>query len=512
MRQRAMGVPPGPVEVRESLEELGPTFIKLGQLLSTRPDLIPQDYANELETLQDKAPPVPYDSVRRMIEDEFGHPVELVFASFDREPLASASLGQTHLAKLYDGSEVVVKVQRPDITGQINTDLEIMSGVAQFLEQHFEQARIYGLTDLVDEFSISIHQELDYTKEARNGDRLRENFADWPQVKIATTDWDYTTTRVLTQERLCGIKITDLTEIDKHGYDRVEIARSLSRAFLKMVFVDGFFHADPHPGNVVVLEDNVIGLLDYGQMGRLDAELKQQITVLLSEYIHEDSAGFAEVLIDMGTAPSDLDRYAYTHDIDRLLRQYYDVPVSEVSIGDMLRRSFQVSARHRVEIPASIALLAKAVLEVESIDRVLDPNYNLSRDARQFIERSIRSELTSDKLKTQLLQNMLSWKNLLLSLPHRTGEVLEKMAENRFRIIFKHEGLEVAGRDFERSANRLSVALMVTATIIGSALVLSANVGPAWRGYSVVGLVGFGISFIFGIWLIISIIRAGNLW
>lgn len=512
VRQQELGAPPGPAEVRETLEELGPTFIKLGQLLSTRPDIIPREYATELEKLQDKAPPVPYSQIQKVIEEEFCEPICKVFATFDPEPLASASLGQAHFATLHDGQEVVVKVQRPDIIDTVNTDIEILDGIARFLEQHYPQLRVYGLPDLVDEFSISIHQEMDYTKEGKNLDRFRENFAEVHQIRFPKTIWDFTTVFVLTMERLCGVKISDVDELDAKGYDRPLIAKSLSRAFLKMVFIDGFFHSDPHPGNLVVLENNAVGILDCGQVGRLDAHHKEHVNVLLNEYIYENSPGFAEALLDMGTTPSDLDRKEFIQDIDRFLRQYYNVPVSDVRIGEILSQSMEISAKYGVRLPASIAMLAKAVLEVESVNRLLDPNYNLRSDAREFIERAIRDELTVGKIRTLIMQNLLSWKKLLIEFPHRSAEVLESMAENRFRIIFKHEGLEEASRDIDQSANRLSLALLASATIIASAQVLSSKVGPLWHGYPVIGIVGFGLAFLFVVSLMISIIRGGNLW
>lgn len=512
LRKQVGGVPPGPVQVREAIEELGPTFIKLGQALSTRGDILPAEYVAELEKLQDAAPPVPHDDVCRVISEELGAPADDVFARFDETPLASASLGQAHAAALADGREVVVKVQRPGVRQTIETDLEILAGVAHFLEQHFEQARTYGLSDLVDEFSIAIHQELDYTREGRNGDRLRENFADIPYVRIAETIWDHATSRVLTLERMSGVKINDLREIDIRGYNRRKIATNLTRAFLKMIFVDGLFHSDPHPGNLVVLDDNVVGLLDYGQVGRLDSETKTHVTMLLAAYVQEDSASFAEVLVDMGTAPPGLNRHAFTSEIDRLLRQYYGVPVSEVQIGEVLRRALQVSAKHRVKLPAGLALLVKATMEVEAADNLLDPDYNLASEAKPFIEQSIRGEFAVGKMRTQLLQNVLQWKSLFLDFPHKVAEVLDNMAKNSFRIIFKHEGLEGPIRDIDRSANRLSFALIASATIVASALILSAKVGPMWRGYPVVGLIGFALAFVFAVYLMISIIRAGKLW
>ncbi len=510
--QSSNGAPPGPIEVRKSIEELGPTFIKLGQLLSTRPDIIPKEYADELEKLQDKAPPIPFNEVRRVIEEEFGLPIEQVFAKLDPDPLATASLGQVHVSTLLDGREMVVKIQRPGIIQQIDTDLEIMAGIARFLEQHVEQARTYGLSDIVDEFSIIIHQEMDYTREGRNGDKLRDNLAELKTTRTAAIVWDYTTSRVLTQERLCGIKINDIQALDANGHDRAAIAENLSRAFLKMIFVDGFFHSDPHPGNLVVLDDNVVGILDYGQMGRLDTDLKTKITMLLSGYIQEDSSGFAETLLEIGSAPPDLNRNAYIKDIDRLLRQYYDVPVSEVRIGDMLRRSVQFSATHRIRLPANVGMLAKAIIEVESADQLLDPHYNLTRNSQEYIDQSIRGELTPRKIRVQLLQSFLSWKKLLIHFPNKSAEILDSMAENRFRIIFKHEGLESATKDIDRSSNRLAFALMASSIILGSAVILSAKVGPLYHGYPIIGLIGFGISFLLAIWLMISIIRAGSLW
>ena len=512
LRGRPMDVSPGPVQVRQTLEQLGPTFIKLGQLLSTRSDVIPADYVAELEKLQDSAPPIPIEAVREAIREELGEPIDAIFAQFDDTPLAAASLGQTHLATLKNGREVVVKVQRPGVKSLVETDLEIMAGVARFLEQRFTQARTYGLSDVVDEFSVIIRQELDYTREGRNGDRLRENLADWPQIRIAATIWEHTCTRVLTMERVIGIKITDLSALDAVGRDRTQIASTLSRAFLKMIFVDGLYHADPHPGNLVVLEDNVVGLLDYGQVGRLDRELKGKLTMLLSEYVQEDSAGFADVLLDMATTPPSLDRRAFKRDIDRILRQYYGMPVGEVHMGEMLERSFRVSARHGVRLPATVATLAKVVVELESIDSLLDPNYDLAADSRRFVERSIRAEFSTSELRARLLENMLAWKELLLGFPRRIGDIIENMAGNSFRIIFHHEGLEQATKDVDRAINRLSLALMSAAIIVSSALVLTAKVGPAWRGYPIVGIIGFGISFVFGVWLIISILRAGKLW
>ncbi|MCL6629031.1 MAG: AarF/ABC1/UbiB kinase family protein [Armatimonadetes bacterium] len=512
IRRYTQGLPPAPVQVRQALEELGPTFIKLGQILSTRPDLLPDSYIAELSKLQDSATPVSLEEIYAVIEEEFGAPVHEIFPQFDDVPLATASLGQTHLAVLPDGTEVVVKVQRPGIRSVIENDLEIIASLVRFIEQHSERARLYNLSDLVDEFSITLRQEMDYTREGRHGDQLKQILANLHFARVARTFWEYTTTRVLTVERVCGVKISDMEELESRGYDKHQIAQNLSRIFLHMVFVDGFFHGDPHPGNIVVQEGNVIGLIDYGMVGRLDRSLRGQVTTLVAEYLQEDSNGFADALLSIGTFPPDLDRKAFVQELDRLLRQYYGAPVGEVRIGEALSRSLGITTRYAVRLPASLGLLVKVLIGIEGIDRMLDPNFNLAEEARPFIAKSIREQFSPSLLTSQLYHTLLSWKELFLELPHRASDVLDRMAEGTFRIAFKHEGLEKPISDIDKSANRLSFALISSATIIASALILSSEIGPMWKGYPVIGVVGFGIAFIFAVWLMLSIIRAGKLW
>ncbi|MHB0913247.1 MAG: ABC1 kinase family protein [Armatimonadota bacterium] len=512
VRGAGVGEAPVPIEVRRTLEELGPTFIKFGQLLSTRPDVVPPEYVTELAHLQDDAPRIPLELVQSVIEEEFGQPAEELFDAFDPVPIAAASLGQTHAAVLKDGREVVVKVQRPGIRQGIETDLEIIAGVARILDRYSDQIRALNLPDVVEEFAITLRQELDYTREGRNGDALKEHFVETNHVRVAGTIWDYTTSRVLTSERIHGVKITDLSRIESLGLDVKEIARNLWRAYLKMVFLDGFFHGDPHPGNLIVLEDNVIGFLDYGLMGRLDREMRRYVTMLLTQYVQQDSGAFADTLLAMGAPPPELDRKQFAREIDRLLRQYYGAAVGEVGIGEALSRALNISTRHRIRLPASLALLAKVVLGVEGITTFLYPDYDMAAEARPFISRAMLGEFSPSVLGTDLLQAFMSWKSLLLSFPQRSTRVLDRMAEGSFRIVFRHEGLENPIKDIDKSANRLSFAILASASIVGSSLILSANVGPDWQGYSVIGLAGFVISFLSAVWLVISIIRANKMW
>ncbi len=290
------------------------------------------------------------------------------------------------------------------------------------------------------------------------------------------------------------------------------LPRISTRIFFTMVLVDGFFHADPHPGNLVVVEDSVIGLLDYGMVGRLDSHLKASVLMLLANYVRQDAYGFSEVFLDIGTVPSDLDRKEYTQAMDRFLRQYYDAPLREVQIGQMLQNALHISARFGVRLPSSLALLVKVIVQAEGITKQLEAEFDFTQAAREFVTRALRDELNPHSMGAKLIESILSWKNLILELPHRASDVLERMSNGTFRIAFKHEGLENAIRDIDKSANRLSFALMVSAMIIGSSLILAAGIGPAYRGLPVIGLIGFGISFLFAAWLMISILRAGKLW
>lgn len=512
LRGRGAGAVPAPVQVRQALEELGPTFIKLGQLLSTRPDILPKEYIEELEKLQETAPPIPIADVYRVIEEELGEPTTRLFADFDPVPLGSASLGETHAAVMPDGRSVVVKVQRPGITSVIENDLEIVAGLARFLDHHVEQIRVFGLPDLVEEFSITMRQELDYTREGRNGDTFKRKLERLGCARVAATVWEYTTARALTMERINGTKITDSERLDLEGADRHQIAANLTRIFLTMVMVDGFFHGDPHPGNLVVLDGNVIGLLDYGMVGRLDSHLRSSVVMLLANYVQQDSQGFAEVLLEIGALPSDLNRKEYVHAMDRFLRQYYDAPLREVQIGQVLRSALRVSARFGVRLPSGLALLVKVIVQSEAITKQLEADFDFTEAARGFITRALRDELSPKTMGIRLMQSILAWKGLILDLPHRTSEVLERMAAGTFRIAFKHEGLENVVRDIDKSANRLSFALIASSTIIGSSMILAAGIGPMYKGFPIFGLIGFGISFLFAAWLMISILRAGKLW
>ena len=304
-----------PAHFRQALEELGPAFVKLGQMLSTRPDVLPPDYITELAKLQDSVPPVPWDEIRQVIEAELGRPPEKIFGEIDPHPLAAASLGQVHAAKLTTRQKVVIKVQRPNILPTIQTDLEIIHDIAHYAEQHTPLGRVYRLVEIVEDFSDTLHNELDYLREGRNADRLRENFAEEDCLHIPWVYWEYTTRRVLVLEYIEGIKITNIAALDEVGYDRTKIANNAAQMIIKEVLEDGFFHADPHPGNFIVMENEVIGAMDFGMVGYLSDSDRATLIRLYNVAVRMDAKGVADGLIHIGAAPPDVDRRALSQDI-----------------------------------------------------------------------------------------------------------------------------------------------------------------------------------------------------
>lgn len=501
----------GPAHIREMLEELGPTFVKLGQILSTRPDIIPQPFICELEKLQDNAPTVPINEVLSVIESEFGRRVEDVYLDFTVEPAAAASLAQVHRAILPDGTAVIVKIQRPGIDELVQTDIEILSKRAIFLEDHWDRAKMYGVSDLVDEFALTIREELDFTREGRNTDLLREQLEAEQAIKLPMIYWDLTTRRVLTLEEIYGDKITDYIERSEPQAQRTYLADSLAAAFLKQIFVDGFFHADPHPGNILVTPEEQIGLLDCGMVGRLDTENRAGSTRILMAFEQQDTHVMADEIMNLGISLGEVDVRRFTRDLGKVVRSYYDMPSRSVHMGQLLTRVLNVSVEHRIRLPASYAVLAKVLTNIDGICTQLDPDFNFTAAARSYVGRAVRSELRSDNLINEFFRALSSTRTLLFALPEQLERLMRKAVEGTLRAEFKHQGLEDVEASLAQSANRVSIALIVTGSIIGSSVVVSAGKGShGWFGLPTLGVLGYIVATIFGIWLIVSILKSGR--
>ncbi len=367
----------GPEHLREALEDLGPTFVKLGQLLSTRADLVPPAYENELTRLQDAAPPVAYTTVARTVKRALGRPVDQAFASFEREPIAAASIGQVHGAVLHDGARVAVKVRRPRITDIVDEDLDLITRLAEVAQRRWSLAARYDPVGLAQEFATTLRGELDYRREGESADHIRRELASTGLVHVPVVHWDHTTTEVLTLERIDGRKITDVDGLDADGIDRAAVARRFCDVYLQMVFVHGFFHADPHPGNVFVEPDGTVALVDYGMVGRVGTSTRQSLGKVLVALVGMDADALAAAMAELGVAPSADDARPLRDDLAEFLVNYGDKPLAELEIRSLLGDMLAVVRRHHLRLPHELALLLKTVMTCEGVAEQLDPGFEL---------------------------------------------------------------------------------------------------------------------------------------
>ncbi len=502
---------PLPVRARLALEELGPTFVKLGQILSTRPDLIPQDYIIELQKLQDEVPPFEYIQVEQIIKRELGADIPKIFKSFEQKPFAAASLGQVHQAILEDGNKAVVKVQRPDIEKVIETDLDILFHLARLTEKHIPASRLYDPVGIVEEFAKAIRLELDYGTEGRNAERFRKNFEDDETIYTPKIYWEFSSKRILTMELIQGIKINIIEELDKAGYDRKKIAENGAKAFMKQILIDGFFHADPHPGNMLVMTGEIIGFMDFGMMGRLDEEIKEKGVDLFIAILERKPDKIINEMLNLGITSQEIDTRSLKIDIKEMLDQYYNKPLKEIKLGELINQLVNIAIKYHIRIPAEFALLGKSLLTIESIGLELDPDFNLAEIAKPYAKDVILERKSPQRLILKLLNDLAELYNLIILIPRQLSKTLKKMEEGVFKLEFQHRGLENLINALDKSTNRLSYSLILAAIIIGSSLIMQTDKGPYFMGFPVIGVLGFLISGVLGLGLVIMILRSGKM-
>lgn len=497
--------------VRLALEELGPTFIKFGQIISTRPDLLPPDFITELSRLQDHVPPEPWEPIKACIEEELGQPVEEIFATFDPTPMAAASLGQVHAATLANGQEVIVKVQRPDIEHAIDVDLDILYDLARLAQNRTPLGQTYDLVEIAEDFAFTLRGELDYRREGRNADRFRENFEDEPYLYIPQVHWDYTTRRVLVLERIAGIKIDDVEALDVAGYDRHRIARHSSRMITKEILEDGFFHADPHPGNFVVMEGEIIGLMDFGMVGHLAPGDKADLARLYVIAMQQDVPGAAEQLIRMGVVNQFVDRAGLERDLRRMMHKYYGLSIQDFQVGEMLEEFMTVAFRHRLRFPSNMWLVAKTLGMIEGLGLKLVPDFDMFSFAQDFVRRYRRRMWLPTEWGPSMLRSASDMADLMLRLPKQTTRLLEQAERGQLEAQVRMPDLIQATDRLDRIANRLALSMLTAAfTIAIGWVVPNLDLTWPWRWLTWFVLAGFvGVSMM-GIWLMWSIFRSGR--
>ncbi|WP_448875293.1 ABC1 kinase family protein [Desulfobulbus propionicus] len=500
-----------PERLRLVFEELGPTFIKLGQLLSTRPDLIPADFLDELAKLQDDIPPFAVEEVQAIFREELGRSPEEIFHYFDAEPLAAASIGQVHRARLDSGAEVVVKVQRPGIENVIAVDLEILAHIAELMEQYLEEVQGHQPMAIVHEFARSLSREIDFSIELANVQRFARQFENNPAIHVPEVYPELSTDRLLVMEYVVGIKSSKIELLREQGYDLCLIAERGANLVMEQIFVHGFFHADPHPGNVFILPDNVVCFIDFGQMGRLSLKDREDFTDLVLDLVAGNEQKIVSGVLKVTVQLGEVDRESLGQDLGNLMDMYLYRPLAELEAGKILQDLLDLVSRHRLSFKPSLYLMMKALSTVEGVGLMLDPKLELITLAKPFMRRIRMARMQPGRIAEELSTTGASYLHLLRELPDEIRSILFQLRSGRMRLEFEHRGVKSLGEALDRVSNRISFAIVLAALIVGSSLIVLSDIPPRWHNIPVIGLIGFLVAGLMGFWLLLSIIRHGRL-
>ena len=496
--------------IRIVMEELGPTFIKLGQALSTRSDLLPQDVLEELALLQDRVPAFSTEAVKRILDDELKQDWKEVFPFFEEEPIAAASIGQVHKAHLQDGTVVAVKVQRPGIRKKIDVDLEILQNMATLMERHMELAQVHRPTAIVEEFARTIHNELDYDKEASNAERFARMFSKSQFVQAFGIYRNLSTSRVLTMEFMRGTKPTQLANLLIQGIDPTTIAHKGCEVMMDQIFNHGFYHADPHPGNILVLEDERICFLDLGMVGRLDRQSREIFADLVLQVVHCNEVKAADSLLKLTHGHALIDRLALEREIAELVDQYIYRPLKELEVGRMIRSLMNLTVRHELSIPAHYFLLIKAISQIEDLGRALDPAFNFTEKAEPYIRKLLLNRYHPRRISRDLYETGADLFYLFKEVPGEMRELLKQAKQGKVKIELEHFGLRPLRATLNKVSSRIASAIVLASLIVGSSLIVLAGIPPKWHEIPVIGLAGYVISGVMGLQLLRSISRDEN--
>ncbi len=514
---------PSPQRVRRALEELGPSFIKLGQLMSTRADIFPTEYIEEFTKLQDQVPPVPFNKIRDIIQKELRRPLEEIFAEFTSESMAAASVAQVHMAKLFSGEQVAVKVIRPGIDKEIRKDIRLMYAIAKRAEKAFEIARVIGAINLVKEFERIIFKELDMFIEAGSIEKFAVNFKADDEIYIPKVHWDYTTKSVLTMEHIPGIKMDQVDVIRDHGIDPKEIAMIGLRSFSRQLMDFGFFHADPHSGNTIVMFDGRVSLVDFGITGYLDDETMQQIANLFLGFAEHDYDMVMDALLDADLIDEEtMDLKSFRRDLKDISEPFYGRSLQTVSVKEVHDQVIQLIYKYKIRLPRNLLLLLKTFIQTEALGKILGSDASILEVAKPYAKALIkRSYLTKNALKN-FRKDTLAMGGHMKSMPKLVHDILKQTAKGKQRIELQHNGFQEVNTQFVKSINRLIVGLVISASLIAGAMVLNApqNMflftveifgGQKISLPAILGLTGYVIATVLALWLIVMILRSRKL-
>ena len=492
-------------DLPDDLERLGPTFVKLGQLLSSRPDILPPYYLKPLARLQDKVKPFPFEEVERIVESELGTRINKAFSCFEPQPMAAASLGQVHRALLHDGRPVVVKVQRPNIAKQIEEDFAALEQIARFLHRHTFFGQRYQLKKILDEFANTLAHELDYRREAANLSLLARNLRKFDHVRVPLPVEDYTTRKVLTMEYIEGVKITELTPLARLDFNGAALAEELFKAYLQQVLVDGVFHADPHPGNIFMTPDHSIALLDLGMVGHITPAMQENLLKLLLAVSEGESDLAADIAIRISETGQKFDEMDFRHKIAELVADQQNSTLSQMDIGKTILEVSRTAADTGLYVPSELSLLGKTLLQLDQVGRVLDehfdPNESIRRNARDLLNQRLKSTFTEGKVFSSLLDA----KQFVGALPSRLNKILDAVGNAELNVNVKPSETRFLVESAEKVANRITTGVILASLIVGAALLMRVQTTFELFGYPGLAMICFLVAGAGGFWLLLSI-------
>jgi ubiquinone biosynthesis protein len=498
--------------LREMLDELGPTFVKFGQLLSTRPDIVPPDIITELRALQDDVKPFPFSEVQRVIAEELELPLEKLFLEFEEQPMAAASIGQVHRAVLPNGRRVAVKVQRPEAPRKIEADLALLYQAARLAKERLRALDFIDARELVDEFARSIRHELDYRQEGRNAQAFHRHFAGHPHVRIPRVYWSYSRQRVLTLEMIQGTQLADIELDDFTLEERNRLATLLTETWMTMIFRNGFFHGDPHPANILVISADQIGLVDFGQAGKLSDDDISKMTALFIDAASENVDVLAKRLGDLGVRYERSREAELQAELRELYYKYYGARLAEIDPMQVVREAFALIYSQNLRLPTRFVILDKAIATLASVTTELHPDFNVFEVAKPYARDLMMHRYTPHRMLRRATKETRALAQVIRETPYQWHEVLEQARHGQLELVFRHKGLDELAHKLDVVFNRLVIALVVAGGLIGSSLIgIFAKNGPHVMGLHVISFIGFLLSGILGVWLLIGVVKSGRL-